>query len=183
MEILDSTADIIALQVSDRKFILQPLPKLFCSYFSSPFLPSPLSSLSSFLLSSLLPPSSHSPPLPSPPPHVSMYLLTSLYSHFLLPPISPSWYHSPLLLPPLPFLSLHMQPFFPRVFSSSFFPGGGDGPVLCLLPPGAEPTRVRWVLQPQVSSQNNGRARQKVCGWLCHLLPQVKVSYHHYTTR
>ena len=78
------------------------------------------------------------------------------------------------LPPPSP--SLCIQPSYLFML---FPPGGGDRSVLCLLPPRAESTWLRWILQPQVSSQNNGRTRQEVCGWLRHLLPQVKVSNPH----
>ena len=130
----------------------------------------------------MLPPYFRPCSLPFPPPPVSLssFPLLSLLHVLSSPFLSYTQVPPPLAL----FVSLTLPSslsllVYSTIFSSSFSPGSGDGPVLCLLSPGAESTRVRWILQPQVSSQNNGRTRQEVCGWLRHLLPQVKVSNPH----
>ena len=60
---------------------------------------------------------------------------------------------------------------------SSLSVGGGDGAVSLVLLAGAESTGLRGDLQPQVSGQDHGGAREEVRRRVCHLLPQDQVSW------
>ena len=64
----------------------------------------------------------------------------------------------------------------PHPLSLSLLVGSGNGAVLCILPTWAGCSRLWGNIQPQVQGTYHGPARQEVCGRMCYILPQVKVS-------